>query len=377
MSYNENENNRLNFEEKIAKCKGILNLWLTRNLTLLGRTQIVKTFIISQFSYVTSAITIPDTYLEQINRLIFKFIWRNKKDKLKRNVMHNNIEKGGLKVPDIFSIVKASRFTWVKRYMSPRNHIWKTLFENSLLKSNLNYEMLFFCNFNIKQWTKKELISRFNQEILTEWFQFNSMVEINKDKIIWYNKNILVQGQPIFYPDFSRVGITYISDLYSDTKELRDFAFWKAKGLKNNDFLKWAGLVSAVIKYIPKDQIEQVPNHTLELEDLNFLDRPFNTVTSKLVYDHLIHMKCGENAHTPRINKYTNFQEVDWSMHYITALTIPLDTKTREFQFKFLHDVLINNYWLKKWNLAETDLCTFCMSATEDIFHLFWQCEVQ
>ena len=59
----------------------------------------------------------------------------------------------------------------------------------------------------------------------------------------------------------------------------------------------------------------------------------------------------------------------------MTALTTPLDTKTREFQFKFLHDILVNNFWLKKWNLAETDNCTFCKDAREDIIHLFWDCE--
>ena len=84
MSYNDEENNKLNFEDKIEKCKRILNMWQVRNLTLLGRTQIVKTFITSQFSYVTSVISIPERYLSQINQLIFRFIWRNKKDKTKK-----------------------------------------------------------------------------------------------------------------------------------------------------------------------------------------------------------------------------------------------------------------------------------------------------
>ena len=60
MSYREQENNKLNFEDKIAKCKRILNFWQMRNLTLLGKTQIVKTVITSHFSYSTSVISIPD-----------------------------------------------------------------------------------------------------------------------------------------------------------------------------------------------------------------------------------------------------------------------------------------------------------------------------
>ena len=81
------------------------------------------------------------------------------------------------------------------------------------------------------------------------------------------------------------------------------------------------------------------------------------------------------NMYIPRITKYTNLDNTDWSTHYITALTIPLDTKTREFKFKFLHDVLVNNFWLRKWSLEENNLCTFCNLMREDILHLFWHCE--
>lgn len=376
MSYDDKENYKLNFDNKIEKCKNILNLWQTRNLTLLGRIQIIKTFIISQFSYVTSVINIPEHYVNQINRLIFRFVWRNKKDKLKRNIMHTGIDKGGLRVPDFASMVKASRFTWIKRYISPRNHTWKTLFEHALSSSNLDHNILLFCNFDIKQWTNKGLLSTFYQEVLSEWFRFNGAEDANKEQIIWYNKKLLIRKQPIFYREFLAVGIRCLDDLYGETKELKQFAYWRAKGIKNIDFLKWGGLISIVTKsarIYPPEHV--LTDDIFNFESLTFLNRPLNTVTQKIVYDHLISLKCGDNVHVPRINKYTNLDNIDWSKQYITALTIPLDTKTREFQFKFVHDILVNNYWLKKWNLADTDLCTFCKIAREDIIHLFWHCE--
>ena len=377
MSYNEQENNKSNFEEKIEKCKRITNMWQTRNLTLLGRVQIIKTFIISQFSYVTSVITIPEKYLSEINRLIFKFVWRNKKDKIKRDIMHTGIDKGGLNVPDIVSIVKASRFNWIKRYISPKNHLWKTLFENALISSNLDNKILFFCNFDIRKWTNKRLLSPFYQEVLTEWFRFNSAEGIDKHLIIWYNKNIVIQRQPIFYKDFLTAGMTCFSDLYGDNKKLKQFTFWKAKGITNTHFLKWGGLVSAVTKHIRKDQIhiDKAEINNFDFDALTYLDKPLVAVTSKIVYNHLMSLKSGDTAHPPRITKYTNLDNTEWSKHYKIALTIPIDTKTREFQFKFLHDILVNNYWLKKWGLAENDLCTFCKTSREDIMHLFWHCE--
>ncbi|MDY6822057.1 MAG: reverse transcriptase domain-containing protein, partial [Deferribacterota bacterium] len=376
MSYNKEENNRLNFEEKITKCKQILNLWQTRNLTLLGKTQIVKTFIISQFSYPTRVNTIPDKYLDEINQMIFKFIWGSKKAKIKRNIMHNTIENGGLKVPDVKSIVQASRCIWIKKYTTPGENAWKTLFTNALIKSDLNHKIIFHCNFDIEQWPNRQLLSPINREILTEWFRFNNTSEISKTQIIWYNKSILIQRKAVFYPTFLQVGIICTDDLYHENKELRNFAFWKAKGIPNKDFLKWAGLVSAVTKHLKKNQREEefFRSVNLESEELTFLNRSLTVVTPKFIYENLIQQKCGDITNTPRIARYTNI-ETNWSTYYKIALTIPIDTKTREFQYKFLHDALINNFWLKKWEILESDLCTFCQNAKEDIIHLFWECE--
>ena len=49
MSYDENENSKLNFENKLKICKTIFDSWKSRNLSILGKVLILKTFIISQF----------------------------------------------------------------------------------------------------------------------------------------------------------------------------------------------------------------------------------------------------------------------------------------------------------------------------------------
>ena len=151
--------------------------------------------------------------------------------------------------------------------------------------------------------------------------------------------------------------------------------FGETRVYRTETFSNGAGLVSAVTKY--KNGKEEALHHpvTLNPESLTYLDQPLISVTSKFVYQNLMRIKCGEIAHTPRIAKYTNLVDTNWSMYYKIALTIPLDTKTQEFQYKFLHDALVNNLWLKKWEIADSDLCTFCKNSREDIVHLFWQCE--
>ena len=89
LSYNADKNNDDNFFSKIRKMKTKLNLWQTRNLTLFGKSGSVlaKTLGVSQLIYPASLMTVPDAVTRVAQSLLFSFLWKNKKDEIKRNVV--------------------------------------------------------------------------------------------------------------------------------------------------------------------------------------------------------------------------------------------------------------------------------------------------
>jgi len=50
------------------------------------------------------------------------------------------------------------------------------------------------------------------------------------------------------------------------------------------------------------------------------------------------------------------------------------DTKLIIFQFKLLHRRLATNDFLNKIGIKDNDICTFCRTEKETLFHLFWSC---
>ena len=60
-----------------------LILWLTRDLTLYGRTLLSKTIGISQLIYTASMLSVSETVIKNTQALLFNFLWKNKNDKLK------------------------------------------------------------------------------------------------------------------------------------------------------------------------------------------------------------------------------------------------------------------------------------------------------
>ena len=67
------------------------------------------------------------------NTLLYSFVWKGK-DKVKRTAFINPIDKGGLKMPNIESMISAQRIICIKRYLSTDPASWKFFFWIMILK---------------------------------------------------------------------------------------------------------------------------------------------------------------------------------------------------------------------------------------------------
>ena len=65
---------------------------------------------------------------------------------------------------------------------------------------------------------------------------------------------------------------------------------------------------------------------------------------------------------------------IDWEMAYKLPFSCTKATKLIIFQFKLLHRRLATNDFLHKIGIREDDICTFCRTEKESLFHLFWSC---
>jgi hypothetical protein len=91
-----------NFDCTIAKMTQHFKEWSKRNLSLLGKVQIIKTFGISQYLYSLAVLDFLPEQWKDIDRLINKFLWnrnfltRNAPHRLKSEIVYTHKLKGGL-----------------------------------------------------------------------------------------------------------------------------------------------------------------------------------------------------------------------------------------------------------------------------------------
>ena len=62
---------RINYKEILSKIKKLLTWWKQRDLTLMGKIQMIKTFVLSKLVYVSVLTPVPLWVFEEINKIMY------------------------------------------------------------------------------------------------------------------------------------------------------------------------------------------------------------------------------------------------------------------------------------------------------------------
>ena len=72
----------------------------------------------------------PVTILNDLNKLLFNFIWDGKPDKIKREQICTNKLKGGLNMTKIYNFEKSLKLNWLKQIFTGSTKIWLYILSN-------------------------------------------------------------------------------------------------------------------------------------------------------------------------------------------------------------------------------------------------------
>ena len=94
----------------------------------MGRLTVIKTLLISQLNHLFISIPNPSTqFLRELNDVLYTFLWNSNVDKVKRNVVTQNYENGGLKMINIQNYIDGLKTTWIRRLITTDDASWKNI----------------------------------------------------------------------------------------------------------------------------------------------------------------------------------------------------------------------------------------------------------
>ena len=150
FTYDLRAKQKLDVDELISSIQEKLQIWWWRDFTIIGRIQIVKTFIIPIFLYRASLISVNREFVKDVSKIIFDFI-RKGKDKVKRFALISDIEDGGLKAPHLDSIIETQRVLCCKKLASDQPSNWKKILLHYLEPMGGKFILHVCCDFDLKK----------------------------------------------------------------------------------------------------------------------------------------------------------------------------------------------------------------------------------
>jgi len=239
-------------------------------------------------------------------------------------------------------------------------------------KCNINLEALLQASCKIETLIGSGCkIPVFYVNAIRDWCQ-HVQTGVDRKRFIWYNKDIRVNGTATFMKEFYERGIKYVGDIVQYKNSMQLFNVLVKKGLSKTKWLRWQSIVQAVKQYCKRENICETVDES-EVVKFQITETDIEQCNSKFMYNTIVN---GENnVCIGRSNKHV--KEVnEWQQIYTRPMRMIQDVKTRDFQYRFLHDILVNKYWLYKWKIVDNNVCRLCKQCTEDLLHLFWDCEI-
>ena len=219
-----------NYNNMVEKVRTILNKWNNRNLSLIGKIQVVNTLIASLFVHKMMVLpNIPKRIIKNLENIIREFIWNGKKAKIAFKTLQNRKEDGGLNLVNLENKEKALKSTWPQILNQEKEYAQMVYGQ---LRCSVLAEDIWRCNLTPEDAQKYKTSNSFWREVLTAWSEYNAWHNRHiENQIIWYNSKIKIGNKPIMWNDVHQRGLKYVHQLFEDQEFKTDVKILREYGL--------------------------------------------------------------------------------------------------------------------------------------------------
>jgi len=371
-----------NFSSKIKEIQDCLKIWKMRNLSIIGKINIIKSLASSKLIHAMSVLpSPPETFFKDLDKVLYQFIWNSKIDRIKRKTLIGTYINGGLNMVDCASQCKALKLKWLYKILHCKDEIEEEFWLHWVTKNipNIDIDYLLKCNINRMDMGKviKFKKGSFWYEIFTEWSYLNyDKNPISKAEImhqnIWYNSNIKVGKQLLFNKKLYNKGLKYIKDIVIDNRFLTVLEL-NEKYNVTICFLEYGGIINAlpsswkVCIYGIKDCLQ---------EDYIFYVDKVELSCKGLYQEYIKRLYTLPEEYPISWSKELKIEidELDWIENYIDCMRWTISTKLRSFYYSYRMKDIMTNSKLFKMKIKDSAKCNWCDNEHQDMLHLFWEC---
>jgi hypothetical protein len=372
---------KLNVIDKIEKLKNKIRIWTPRHLTMEGKSLIIKTFGLSQLIYNMQSYEFKLSELKNVETIIFKFIWSNSEaqngvDRIKRSVLKNDYESGGMKITDVECLDRSLKLKQFIRASKAQHAIAEI--QNIITSSDGNLKQEY------SKITEREVVAKSAQETL------NIIIDYNRDN---YEK----LRQEEYESDKNLIDEVASINLraYLERKQ-RMFARCVLKRLTDNGITTLGELITAYefeedsnLNKAMKIIINSFPKHLINIakcynEEINsdigelkyMLIGSQSRIAVEIITTKELQICLKKSLKRVEVATFNDrLGIVDFKTDNIIKFRkMCQNSKLRNIYFRLIHNDFFTYERMKRYNMTNTNRCIRC-GEVETTKHLLWECQ--
>ena len=387
-----------NIEHKIHKLRTITTAWKHRDISLKGKALVINGLLTSTLWYLAANIHFPSWAVQEIEDIIYTFLWDNKRPLLNRNIIALPLVEGGLNIPRIEKKIQALRLNTIRRLLSHEQAHWKFLTSHFLSLSHMpTGKHTLALDYNIQHIDPN--IPHFHRDLLTAWLHHTHYhTRINPPvtladvlcEPLFRNSLITANNNTLYYRDWIKAGIVTVRDICYLVVPgfMPALAIHELLTQQGDDHVRklqqtthelsqiqqplptqWTTMIltNATLQQPTLQPIFVIPNLTPNTQSI-----PLENCKTKLFYYHLQH---DQQTQPPALNHWRTlpnhpiFNHTFWKDTYPNLAT----NKQGDVNWKIVHRILPTALSLYRATVYHTPNCHRC-NTTENIEHIFLHC---
>ena len=281
--------------------------------------------------------------LPRSRKLLWIFLWDGQPPKISYNVLIQNIKKGGVKLIDFGSKIKALKIGFVKRLLDNSSGKWKSPAAYFYQTSNIKRY------FQSNHAMSKEINHKFYSDIHNFWSELQTIDKpthiVIQNQILWNNRYITIENVPYEWVSWQTKGIQYVNDILNENGDFLSHTeisekfgvrchFLQALQIRQSMPLEWRRVIRSEYSYKPVR--EPFINH-------NGADLQLDECTTKFIYECYVQMKyvtptCVLKWKTLHVD--FDMSEEEWADVFLRPYICLRETKLQSFQYKIINRII-------------------------------------
>ena len=365
--------------DKLERARSRSKFWETRDLTIYGRITLIKSLLMSQFVYIATSMLRPSNkIISDTTKFMFNFLWGVKCDKIKRDIVVQKRENGGLNMLYPKDFFQSMKLKLVEKIGDIKfEHKWKDIILNQVKLPE--HPGICFENglVEMKYAFTNDLIQCYN-----EWKETSAKVK-NKciNHCIWFNNSFKDIGSKLWVPSLINNNVNYLSEFVKKDGEVMTYEEFCTETLdrcwhiiSKREYVD----IKMAIRSFSSNNIPQrnLNNIDLKLNLSFFTDLGPRKLKATVIRD-AIHGKVNITDILPlqNWNRDLGIDYLDWRKIFRNTYIFCKNLKIIQFQYKLFMRISTSRYMRYKMKIdTVSPNCIYCESQIETLYHIFLEC---